>query len=250
MPRFRVVLIEPLHDGNIGAIARAMKNFGLDELVLVRPCAIGEEATKRAMHANDVLTNAKRVFTEEEALKGVDFVAATSGICTSNEKRFSRIAMPPKEFAEKVKDVEGTIALLFGREDFGLDKELIRRCDFLITIPANPEYTIMNISHAAAVVFYELFASNVVKWEPRKATELETEKLHEYFAMLLDLIEYPKHKKTKTKVMFRRLVARSAPSTWEFHTLMGILNDTMRNLSDGEVPKRRKKNGGRPPKLR
>ena len=250
MPRFRVVLIEPLHDGNVGAIARAMKNFGLDELVLVRPCAIGEEATKRSMHAIDVLKNAERVFTDDEALKGVDFVVATSGVSTSNEKRFSRIAMSPKEFAEKVKDVEGTIAILFGREDFGLDKELLRRCDFLVTVPANPEYTIMNISHAAAVVFYELFASNVIKWETKKATELETEKLHEYFAMLLDQIDYPKHKKTKTKVMVRRLVARSAPSTWEFHTLMGVLNDTIRELSQGKLPKRRKKNGGRPPKLR
>lgn len=250
MPRFRVVLIEPLHDGNVGAIARAMKNFGLDELVLVRPCAIGEEALKRSMHAKDVLDGAGRVFTEEEALKGVDFVAATSGISTSNEKRFSRISMSPREFGEKVKDVEGTVALMFGREDFGLDKELIRRSDFLITVPANPEYTVMNISHAAAVVFYELFAANITKWEPRKATDVETEKLHEYFATLLDLIDYPQHKKTKTKVMFRRMIARSAPSTWEFHTLMGVLNDAIRECSDGELPKKRRKNGGRPSKLR
>lgn len=251
MPRFRVVLIEPLHDGNVGAIARAMKNFGLDELVLVRPCAIGEEATKRSMHAIDILRNARRVFTDEEALKGADFVAATSGISTSNEKRFSRIAMTPKEFAEKVKDVEGTIAILFGREDFGLDKELIRRCDFLVTVPANPEYTVMNISHASAVVFYELFASNFAKWEPRKATELETEKLHEHFAALLDLIDYPQHKKAKTKVMFRRLIARSAPSTWEFHTLMGVISDSMRKCSDGKAPKKRsRKKGGSPSELR
>ncbi len=250
MPHFRVVLIEPLHDGNVGAIARAMKNFGLDELVLVRPCAIGEEATKRSMHAIDVLKGARRVFTDEEALEGADFVVGTSGISTVNEKRFSRIAMSPKEFAAKAKDIQGTVAILFGREDFGLDKELIRRCDFLVSIPANPEYTVMNISHAAAVVFYELFASDVVKWEPRRATELETEKLHEYFATLLDLIEYPQHKRTKTKVMFRRLIARSAPSTWEFHTLMGVLNDTIREMSDGEFPKRRKKKGGRPSKLR
>jgi TrmH family RNA methyltransferase len=251
VPRFRVVLVEPLNDGNVGAIARAMKNFGLEELVLVRPCAIGEEAIKRAMHGVDVLKGAKRAFTEDEALKGADFVAATSGICTSNEKRFSRISMSPREFSEKVKDVDGTIALLFGREDFGLDKELLRRCDFLVTIPANPEYTVMNISHAAAVMFYEIFASNVTKWEPAKAGEMETEKLHEYFSMLLDTIDYPKHKKTKTKVMFRRLMARSAPSTWEFHTLMGVLNDAVKRCSDGELPKKRKKkNGGRPPKLR
>ena len=118
MPRFRVVLIEPLHDGNVGAIARAMKNFGLDELVLVRPCAIGEEATKRSMHAIDVLKNAKRVFTDEEALKDVDFVAATSGVSTSNEKRFSRIAMTPKEFADKGVTVNAIAPGIVGTDMF------------------------------------------------------------------------------------------------------------------------------------
>ncbi len=80
MPHFRVVLVEPLNDGNVGAVARSMKNFGLDELVLVRPCAIGEEALKRAMHGMDVLKGARTVFSDDEALKGADFVAATSGV--------------------------------------------------------------------------------------------------------------------------------------------------------------------------
>ncbi len=135
-----------------------MKNFGLEELVLVRPCVIGEEATKRAMHGIDVLKGARTVFTDDEALTGADFVAATSGVDTTNDKHFNRISMTPREFAEKVKGLEGTIALVFGREDFGLDKELLRRCDFLITIPANPEYSILNLSHAASIVFYEMFA--------------------------------------------------------------------------------------------
>ncbi len=250
MPHFRVVLIEPLHDGNIGAIARAMKNFGLEELVLVRPCAVGEEATKRAMHGIDVLKNARTVFTDEEAFEGMDFVAATSGVDTANEKHFARISMTPREFSEKVKNLEGRIAILFGREDFGLDKKLIRRCDFLITIPAHPDYSILNISHAAAIVFYEMFASGVEKWKPRDAEKLETEKLNEYFAMLLDVIDYPEHKKTKTKVMFRRIVARSVPSLWEFHTLMGVLDGAIKKGSQNELPKRQKKNLARPPKLR
>ena len=242
MPKFRVVLIEPLHDGNIGAIARSMKNFGLDELVLVRPCAVGEEATKRAMHGIDILKKAETVFTEDEALKGVNFIAATSGVSTVNEKNFSRIAFSAKEFADKVKDAEGTIALVFGREDFGLDKEVIKRCDFLVTIPANPAYSILNISHAAAILFYELFAPGVVKWEPRLAGDLEKEKLYEYFAMLLEAIDYPPHKKEKTKVMFRRLIGRAVPTTWEFHTLMGVLDGAIKESTEGKLPKKKRKN--------
>jgi TrmH family RNA methyltransferase len=244
VPQFRVVFVEPLNDGNVGAVARAMENFGLKELVLVRPCAIGEEATKRAMHGIDILKNATTVYDDAEALKGVDFVVATSGVSTSNEKNFSRIALTPREFAAKVKDSKGKIALLFGREDFGLDKELIKRCDFLVSIPANPAYSILNISHAAAIVFYELFAAGVVKWEPRVAGEVEKEKLFEYFSMLLDATDYPPHKKEKTKVMFRRLIARSVPSTWEFHTLMGVIDGAVKKSTNGALPKKKPRKKG------
>jgi len=241
VPQFRVVLVEPLNDGNVGAIARSMRNFGLEDLYLVRPCAIGEEATKRAMHGIDILRNAKTVFDESDALAGVDFVAATSGVSTSNEKNFTRIALTADEFSDKMRGSQGTVALLFGREDFGLDRELIKKCDFLVTIPANPEYSILNISHAAAILFYELFAAGVEKWEPRKAGNVEKEKLYEYFSMLLDSIDYPPHKKEKTKVMFRRLIARSVPTTWEFHTLMGVIDGAVKKSTDGKLPKRKRR---------
>lgn len=241
MPQFRVVLVEPQNDGNIGAVARAMKNFGLEDLVLVRPCAVGEEATKRAMHGIDVLKNAKTVFTDSEAFNGIDLVAATSGVDTVNEKNFSRISMTPKEFAVKAKGSDHKFALVFGREDFGLDKELLKKCDYLITIPANPDYTILNLSHAATIVFYELFVSGLVRWEPRAAGELEREKLHEYFAMLLDAINYPPHKKEKTKLMFRRLVGRAVPTTWEYHTLMGVMDGAASKATNGALPKKSRK---------
>jgi TrmH family RNA methyltransferase len=241
VPQFRVVLVEPLNDGNVGAVARSMKNFGLDELVLVRPCGIGEEATKRAMHGIDVLKSARTVFADEDALEGVDFIAATSGVTTISEKNFTRIALTPKDFAEKVKGSKGKIALLFGREDFGLDNGLIKRSDFLISIPANPAYSILNISHAAAIVFYELFATGAVERKPREAGEVEKEKLYEYFSILLDAIDYPPHKREKTKVMFRRLIGRAVPSTWEFHTLMGVLDGAIKRATDGALP--RKKGG-------
>jgi len=218
-----------------------MKNFGLDELVLVRPCGIGEEATKRAMHGIDVLKSARTVFADEDALEGVDFIAATSGVTTISEKNFTRIALTPKDFAEKVKGSKGKIALLFGREDFGLDNGLIKRSDFLISIPANPAYSILNISHAAAIVFYELFATGAVERKPREAGEVEKEKLYEYFSILLDAIDYPPHKREKTKVMFRRLIGRAVPSTWEFHTLMGVLDGAIKRATDGALP--RKKGG-------
>lgn len=240
MAQFRVVLVEPLNDGNVGAVARAMRNFGLEELVLVRPCALGEEATKRAMHGIDILKKARTVYSEEEALRDADFVAATSGVATSNEKNFARISLSPRDFAEKVKDSDSRIALLFGREDFGLPKEIIKRSDFLITIPASPSYSILNISHAAAIVFYELFATGVERWRPREAGELEKEKLFEYFSILLDATDYPPHKREKTKVMFRRMINRAVPSTWEFHTLMGVFDGAVKKAAPEAHPKKRR----------
>jgi len=217
-----------------------MRNFGLEDLFLVRPCAIGEEATKRAMHGIDILKGAQTVFDEKDALKGVDFVAATSGVSTTNDKNFARIALTARDFAEKIKGTDGTVALLFGREDFGLDKEVIKKCDFLVTIPANPAYSILNVSHAVAIVLYELFASGVEKWEPKRAGEVEKDKLYEYFSMLLDAIDYPKHKKEKTKVMFRRLIGRSVPTTWEFHTLMGVIDGAVKKSTGGRLPKKKR----------
>ncbi|MDH3364502.1 MAG: RNA methyltransferase [Thermoplasmata archaeon] len=225
MPHIRVVLVEPLNDGNVGAVARSMKNFGLSDLVLVRPCSIGEEGIKRSMHAVDVLKNAHTCFTEDEALEGADYVVGTSGVDTANDKKFSRISVTPEALAAKLNSSDATVAVLFGREDFGLDNDLVKRCDFLVTVPANPEYPIMNISHAAAVIFYELFVHDLVKEGPREASGLEVDLLNEYFAKLLDAIDYPEHKRTKTRVMFRRLMARSTPTTWEYHTLMGVLSD-------------------------
>lgn len=227
-----------MNDGNVGAVARSMKNFGLDELVFVRPCEIGEEATKRAMHAVDVLKRARIASTEDEALEAADYIVGTSGVDTANEKKFSRISVTPNEFAEKIAGCEGTVAILFGREDFGLDNDMVRRCDFLVTIPADPEYPILNISHAAAIIMYELFTSGLVRESPRKASELEMVKLNEFFSKLLDAIDYPEHKKKKTRVMFRRMIARSVPSTWEFHTMMGVLDEAAkRSLQDSSLGK-------------
>jgi len=226
----RVVLVKPQSEGNIGAIARTMMNFGLDELHLVKPeCEIGLEARKRAMHAEKILKNARAHDSLESSLSGADMVVGTSGVMTRNEKKFSRITKTPEEFTEKVRDFEGTIALLFGQEDFGLDREAIMRCDMLVTIPTSREYPIMNISHAATVVFYELFLQDAVIWKSREAGDMELNRLIKQFKQLLDAIEYPEHKREKTSVMFRRIMGRAVLSKWEYHTMMGILKGAMRN---------------------
>jgi len=222
MSEFSVVLVEPKYEGNIGAVARAMKNFGVRRLVLVNPPPIGDEARKRAMHGLDVLESAVDFETLEAAIEGADLVVGTSGIDTRNEKKFLRMAVSPKDFAEKVSDMDGKVSILFGREDYGLLNPELMKCDLLVTIPTDPKYPILNVAQAAVIVLYELYrkpAGSV----GREASALEKEKLHEAFADLLAATNYPPHKTERTKIMFRRMVGRAVPTKWEFHATMGVL---------------------------
>ncbi|MDH4123843.1 MAG: RNA methyltransferase [Thermoplasmata archaeon] len=231
MPEICVILVKPQNEGNIGALARSMMNFGLQELRLVSPeCAIGIEAKKRAMHAQAILENAKIFKKLDKALVGIDMVVGTSGVRTENDKKFGRIAQSPREFSKKIKNYRGKIALLFGQEDFGLDRETVMRCDLLVTIPASEEYPIMNVSHAASIVFYELYLLHIEKWESKSAGKMEINRLAKQFRSLLDISEYPEHKRVKTTVMFRRIIGRAVLSKWEYHTMMGALKEAIRKI--------------------
>jgi tRNA C32,U32 (ribose-2'-O)-methylase TrmJ len=79
LPRFFVILVEPKNDGNIGAVCRVMKNFGFSDLIIINHPEIGVDANKRAMHANDVLQNARHVQNLDKAIEGLDFIVGTSG---------------------------------------------------------------------------------------------------------------------------------------------------------------------------
>lgn len=240
MPEIRVVLVHPQNEGNVGAIARAMMNFGLNELHFVAPeCEIGVEAKRRAMHADKIIEDAHTHRSLAKALVGADMVVGTSGVKTSNEKKYPRITATPRQFAEKAKDFDGAIALLFGQEDFGLDAEAVKRCDMLVSIPTSEEYPIMNISHAASVVFYEMFLSGAEVWKSRNAGKMEIEHLVKQFQKLLADSGYPEHKREKTTVMFRRIVGRAVLSKWEYHTTMGVLKQALKMSS--AKPKPRKK---------
>ena len=230
MPQYVVVLAEPKNEGNVGAVARAMMNFGVEDLILVNPCEVGDVAEKRAMRAIAILENAKTYDTLEEALKEVDFAVGTSGVDTTRDRRFIRIALNPDEAAGKLAEMDGKVGLLFGREDFGLLNPELMKCDMLIRIPSSEDYPILNLSHAVSVVLYELFKPRAEKKERREASGHEKELLQEHFVKLLDAINYPEHKMERTKMMFRRLMGRATPSKWEFHALMGVIGEAAKRL--------------------
>jgi len=223
MADVRIVLVGPKFEGNIGAIARSMANFDLSDLYLVDPCDIGDEAYRRAKHGSSVLDNAKKVGTLSEAVEGCFLVVGTSGIVTKGEKNYVRVPISVSEFADRLDGYSEKVAVLFGREDIGLLQDELARCDLLITIPASDSYPILNLSHAATVVMYEL--SKAVVSEPTPADEEEKEQMLSFFDGLLDSIDYPEQRKENTSVMFRRLMGRAVPTKWEYNTILGVFGD-------------------------
>ncbi|MDR1954624.1 MAG: RNA methyltransferase, partial [Candidatus Methanoplasma sp.] len=129
MPEVRIVLVGPKFEGNIGAVARSMANFDLEELFLVGPCEIGDDAYRRAKHGSDVLDRAVSVGTIEEAVEDCFLVAGTSGITTKGDRNYTRLPVPVREFAQHVSGYEDRIAVVFGREDIGLFQEELNKCD-------------------------------------------------------------------------------------------------------------------------
>ncbi|HUL61512.1 MAG TPA: RNA methyltransferase [Methanocella sp.] len=220
----RVVLVEPASEGNVGSVCRAMKNFGFNDLWLVRPCALGDFAKAMASHAGDVLEEVITVGTLEEALQGCDLVVGTTGKPGESTKKHLRVPyFTPPELRTMLEDKAGRVALLFGREDCGLSADELARCDVVVNIPASAEYPILNISHAAAIVLYELAGMEGGDF-PLASGEL-LELLYRNFESLLTEVNHPEHKRDKTLLMLRRIIGRAMINQREYFTLMGVLRD-------------------------
>ena len=159
MPQFRVVLVEPLNDGNVGAIARAMKNFGLSRLRIAGEAPrMNDEARAHACHAPEVLERAERFADLAGALADCGLVLATSsprpGLADRHELETPRTAAPLLRAAAEA----GTrVAVVFGPEDHGLTTGEIAPSHRVITIPAHPGYPVLNLAQSVMLVCYETY---------------------------------------------------------------------------------------------
>ncbi|MCG2579499.1 MAG: tRNA (cytosine(32)/uridine(32)-2'-O)-methyltransferase TrmJ [Marinobacter sp.] len=153
--QIRIVLVETSHSGNIGAVARAMKNMGLGNLWLVNPTSFPDETSyARSSGASDVLDNARVVSSLDEAITDCVLVMGTS----ARGRKVPWPVIAPPDAARKASEhaPAGPVALVFGRENHGLSNEELQRCHFHIHIPSNPEYSSLNLAMAVQVVCYEL----------------------------------------------------------------------------------------------
>ncbi|HDS45522.1 MAG TPA: RNA methyltransferase [Methanomicrobia archaeon] len=246
----RVILVEPKLAENIGAVARVLKNFGYGkQLYLVNPPALTEKMFWVASHAGDVLRASIVVSSLEDAIAGSTLVVGTTAKTGISATRHLRKPLfPPRELVAKVAECggEGVLALLFGPEDRGLLNDELVHCDLLVSIPTSAAYPVLNLSHAVAIVLYELYAgqqscepgSSMAQQPPALAAVADKERLFEHISSFLEEIEYRAHRRERTLLLLRRLLGRAVLTAREVRTLRGILRSAERTLREQEKRER------------
>ena len=222
--RFRVVLVEPEYELNVGAVARAMKNFGFSELFIVSPKCdpLGFDAIKYSKHARDLLESAKVRKSLSAATQGCRLIVGTTGVIYRHWNETIRSPIGLRDFVRKVKgQKEGKIALLFGNEGIGLTEKQISSCDFLVTIPSSDAYPTINLSHSVAIVLYELSDYAPRAFVPAGSGEKQA--LLTAFGLLVDRFASQMRNPRKVKIAFRRMVGKSMVTDKELSSVLGVL---------------------------
>lgn len=227
-------MVEPLYPINIGYMARCMKNFGFEKLLIVNPrTSLTDEAYRFSVHASDILDKAIIIKDFDTAIRDVDYVVGTTGKISLSDYNVNRIPITPNVLSENLRNFNGSVGIVFGREDIGLKNEELDKCDCIVNIPANPRYPILNISHAAVIIFYEIYrvSRSARKGRLRAPTNIEKDILYKYFDLILEKTELPEFKKRIARKIFRRMVGRAFLTGREVYTLIGVFRKLEEKLS-------------------
>ncbi|MEM0141137.1 MAG: TrmJ/YjtD family RNA methyltransferase [Thermoplasmatales archaeon] len=222
MNHIRVIFVEPKNPGNLGAIARIMKNFDVEDLVIVNAHRIPSEDIFRSMKGYEVLKKAKMVSSLYEASIGLTYLIGTSDVKGDSPKTVRRKYVTPRQFRVMLSNISGSIGIVLGREDIGLTNEELSMCDFFVHIPASSSYPTLNVSSAAAIILYELFRVEN-KTNKQLASRENIDALVSKFRQNLEANGYPKHRIEKTSLIFKRILTRSLLSDYEHRVLMGAI---------------------------
>lgn len=241
LARVRIVLSHTSHPGNIGAAARAMKTMGVAQLVLVNPKTFPDaQAVARAAGADDVLANARVCGSLDEALAGTVFAVAVSA-------RHRSIGPEPASARSAGADIlaatdVGDVALLFGNETAGLSNAEVQRCQRTVFIPANPDYTSLNLASAVQLLCYELrlsafdgappVATKAVPFASPPATNDDVERFYAHLERLMIATGFLDPNQPKRLLpKLRRLFSRAQLERDEVNILRGILDAVEKKLS-------------------
>jgi tRNA (cytidine32/uridine32-2'-O)-methyltransferase len=229
LENIRIVLVETTHPGNIGAVARAMKNMQMDRLFLVSPKIFPHaDATSRASGADDVLAAATVCSTLQEAVADCQIIIGAS----ARSRTISWPELNPRQCAGQlaVAAIHDQVAIVFGRENSGLKNHELDICRYLLKIPTNSEFSSLNIAAAVQLVCYELFIAaaheqkNVVAATDPLATSEQMESFYQHLFQTLTEIGFMHPEKSKSIMRrLRRVYNRTQLDTKELDILRGIL---------------------------
>ncbi|MBY0509971.1 MAG: RNA methyltransferase [Rhodospirillaceae bacterium] len=245
-----VILVEPQLGENIGTAARAMMNCALTDLRLVDPKQdwLSEKAIAAASGADDILRNARRFNTTEEAIADLETVYAT----TARRREMVKTVMTARTAAGDIRARAAAgqrIGLLFGRERIGLTNHELGLANIIIEVPLNPEHSSLNLAQAVLVVGYEWFQAGydgpdaVLTYNNTKpVTKDQLQELFDHFEKELILCGFLRHEEKRPSMIvnLRNLLQRAELSEQEVRTLHGIIKE----LRYGRRPDRPKRQPG------
>jgi tRNA (cytidine32/uridine32-2'-O)-methyltransferase len=229
LENIRIVLVNTSHTGNIGSAARAMKTMGLSDLYLVDPITPPDgKSSALAAGAGDVLANAKIVDSVAEAVKDCSLIVGTS----ARSRTLPWPMLTPRECGlQMIQEAQkGPVALVFGRENNGLTNEELQLCHFHVCIPANPEYSSLNLAAAVQTLCYEIRMGFLAQETfPEVAQEYPlSDDLERFYVhlekTLADTGFIVKNHPGVVMTKLRRLVNRARPESSELNILRGILS--------------------------
>ena len=241
LKNIRVVLVRTYHPGNIGSAARAMKTMGLTNLVLVNPLDFpSDEATKMAASADDVLKSAILCNSVYDAVKDCTVVIAS----TARSRDYDLPELTPEESAEQLflSAKKNKVALVFGPERMGLSNDDLQFAKYRVTIPANPEYSSLNLAAAVQTLSYEIFKQHTIKIDNKQAESQRelpsTEQMEQYFTRLEETLKDSgfiiQNHPGKVMKKLRSLFARAQLDDIELNILHGILASYQRQNKKGK----------------
>lgn len=237
LSNIRIVLVRTTHPGNVGATARAMKNMSLRSLYLVAPEDFpSAHATDRAAGADDVLRNAVICASLDEALRDCHLVIGTS----ARPRRIEWPALEPDTCANKLVNgaQHGPVALLFGQERTGLLNAELDRCHFVVTIPADKEYSSLNLACAVQILAYEIYqaalpgataqVAGALAGQPVSSADMQRFYRHlQEVLQQIDFLDPANPRRLMRRLM--RLFNRAGLDRNEMNILRGILTSVQQN---------------------
>jgi tRNA/rRNA methyltransferase len=228
---YRVVLVEPAFEESIGFVARAMKNFGLADLHLVNPgTVLTDNGKMRGAHAQDVLAGMTVDKSLEAAVGGVDLSVGTTAQRGFSELNLLRRGISPRQLGAVLAGTSGRVALVFGREGTGLNNTELGLCDVTVSIPASVDYPTLNLSHAAAILFYELHSSSPNNLIDELAPEQLKTTILRYASEAATQVGLEDYKIGLALRALRNVLGRSAIRKREASLLAGLLRQISHGL--------------------